>query len=183
MTTQADIQKTATALATARDALAAALRVMQQGMDAVKDHDMPAIKRAARIVAKGHNLLAEQIRDNRDLFKKPRSYVVDGMKYGLQKRPGKMRWSNDAQVVERIKRLAAAGDIAGDQIALLIATQEKPVAKALEGLDARLLKKLGVTVEADCDEVLIKSVDSAVEKQINAIIKDVTKDDNAAVVA
>lgn len=57
------------------------------------------------------------------------------------------------------------------------------MAKALEALDARLLKKLGVTVEADCDEVLIKSVDSAVEKQINAIIKDVTADENAGVMA
>ena len=66
---------------------------------------------------------------------------------------------------------------------MLIARTERPVAKALEKLDARLLKRLGVTVAADADEVLIKSVDGEVERAVNAVIKDVTQDENAEVLA
>lgn len=38
-------------------------------------------------------------------------------------------------------------------------------------------------VAADSDEVLIKSVDGEVEKAVNAVIKDVTHDANAEVLA
>ena len=92
-----------------------------------------------------------------------------------------MSWACDAQLIERIKRLVDAGELSEEQQEMLIARTERPVAKALEKLDARLLKRLGVTVAADCDEVLIKSVDGEIEKAVNAVIKDVTQDDNAQV--
>jgi len=55
------------------------------------------------------------------------------------------------------------------------------VAAGLEQLDAGLLKRLGVTIAADTDAPLIKSVDSEVEKAINAVIREATKDANAEV--
>lgn len=183
MTTQAEIQKRAEALAATRDALAALLRTLQAEIETVKGGRMPAIRAGARKVAAEHNRLRELIAANPQLFARPRTQVVAGLKYGLQKARGKMSWGSDAQLIERIKKLAAAGELSDDQVEMLIARTEKPVAKALEKLDARLLKRLGVTVAADCDEVLIKSVDGEVEKAVNAVIKDVTQDDNAQVLA
>lgn len=49
------------------------------------------------------------------------------------------------------------------------------VAAALEQLDGKLLKRLGVTVTADTDAPLIKSVDGDVEKLVSAIVKQAVK--------
>ncbi|TAN12927.1 MAG: hypothetical protein EPN34_03120 [Burkholderiaceae bacterium] len=183
MSTMQDIQKRAAILASTRDALAGTLRDLQARVDALKRAELPRIQRNARTVAADYSRLADLIRDNRELFAKPRTYIVQGLRFGLTKKRGKMTWGTDQQLIERIKRLAAAGDIAGDQLAILIQTTEKPVAKALEQLDGKLLKKLGVTVEADCDDVLIKSVGGDVEKAVNAVIKDVAADERAELAA
>ncbi len=166
MTTQADIQGRAEALATTRDALAELLRTLQAEIETVKAGAMPDIRKAARKVAEQHNRLRELIAANPGLFERPRSHVIHGLRYGLQKARGKMSWPCDSQLIERIHKLAAAGEISDDQVEMLIARTERTVAKALEKLDARLLKRLGVTVAADTDEVLIKSVDGEVEKAV-----------------
>lgn len=179
--TQADLQQRAELLAATRDTLAGLLRTLQAEIDTVKNGSMPAIRQAARRVAAEHNRLADLIAHNPQLFERPRTQVIAGLKYGLQKARGRMSWPCDTQLIERIKKLAAAGEISEEQQEMLIARTERPVAKALEKLDARLLKRLGVTVAADSDEVLIKSVDGEVEKAVNAVIKDVTADDHAQV--
>lgn len=178
-----DLQKRAALLATSRTALADVLRSVQTEVDAVKNHSLPRIRRQARTVADQHVRLTEQIRAHSDLFVRPRTQTVDGLRFGLMKRRGKMRWSSDAQLVKRIDKLVQDGEITDEQRELLVRTTEKPSAAALEKLDARLLKRLGVTVDADCDEVIIKSVDSTVEKMVNAVIKGVTQDENAEVLA
>ncbi|MDR2155932.1 MAG: hypothetical protein LBE78_13070 [Burkholderiaceae bacterium] len=185
MTTQADIQKRAETLSQTRDALADLLRTLHAEIETVKLGSLPEIRRSARKVAEDHNKLKTLIEANPELFERPRTHVVAGLKYGLQKQRGKMDWDSDEQLCARIRRLAAVGVVNGgityEQADLLIVTTERPVAKALEKLDGKLLKRLGVTVAADTDEVLIKSVDSEVEKAVNAVIKDVTKDENAEV--
>ena len=178
---QADIQHRAELLSQARETLAELLRVMTVELDTVRQGSIADIRRAAREVAARHNKLKELIAHNPALFERPRTHVVAGLKYGLQKARGRMSWPSDTQLCERIHKLADAGELSDDQREMLIARTEKPVAKALEKLDGKLLKRLGVTVAADTDEVLIKSVDREIEKAVNAVIKDVTKDENAEV--
>ena len=179
--TQADLQKRAAALSATRDILAGYIRTLEANIQTVKTGSLLEIQKVARQVTKQHLELQELINANPALFVKPRTHVVDGLKYGLQKKPGRLEWADDHQVVQRIYKLCADDTISPEQADLLIARTEKPVAKALEKLDAKLLKRLGVTVAADCDEPLIKSVDGEVEKAINAVIKDATKDMNAEV--
>ena len=179
--TQLDMQRRAEALSQARETLSELLRVMNAEIETIKQGSIAQIRAAGRKVAAEHNKLAELIAAHPDLFDRPRTHVVAGLKYGLQKQRGRMSWTCDTKLCERIHALTASGDLTAEQEALLINTTEKPVAKALEKLDAKLLKRLGVTVAADTDEVLIKSVDGEVEKAVNAIIKDITKDGNAEV--
>jgi len=180
-TTLEDLQKRASQLSQLRDKLAALLATLQGEIDTVKNGHMAAIRRAARQITQQHNELSELISANPGLFAKPRSYVVDGLKFGLQKQKGKMTWADGDDLCRRIRKLAYAGDISAGQVALCIKTEDKPVVAGLEQLDAKLLKKLGITVELDTDAPLIKSVDSEVEKAVNAMIKDATKDANAEV--
>lgn len=169
LTTQASL------LAAARNELSLQFAEMQSGLDAVQKHYMPRVHKAARRVAAEHARLSELIDGAPELFDKPRTQTVNGLRFGLQKRRGKMRWASDEQLAQRIYKLVDAGELAPEQVEVLLVRTERPVAKALEQLDGRLLKKLGVTVDADCDEVLIKSVDSAVEKAVAAVIKEMAR--------
>ncbi|MGE3348165.1 MAG: hypothetical protein AB7I35_12105 [Ramlibacter sp.] len=180
MTTElAAIQKRAAALSEYRDKLSALFITLQGNLDTVKNGSLPEIKRVARQVAKEHNELVDLIRANPELFEKPRSYVVDGIKFGMQKQPGSLTWDDDAKVVERIRRMVEAGDMAPEQAELLINTTEKPAANALGQLDERTLKRLGVRLVGDGDEPLVKSVDSNVEKAVTSVINAAIKEANA----
>lgn len=179
--TLTELQRRAEALSKTRDALAGLFKTLQDEIDTVKHGALPAIKRVARQLAKQHEELRDLIAANPELFVRPRTHVVDGLKFGLQKQPGKLSWEDDAKLCERIHGLHGKDVLTDEQVQLLIATTEKPVAKTLEKLDGGILKRLGVTVGSDTDEPLIKSVDSEVEKAVNAVIKEATKDDNAAV--
>jgi hypothetical protein len=181
MTTLQDVHTRAQVLSKSRDLLGQLLRTMEAQIETIKTGSLPDIKRAARQIIKQHDELTTLIVANPAMFAKPRTHIVDGLKFGLQKRPGMLMWEDDAVLCERIHKLCKAGDLTAEQADMLIARREKPVAKALEKLDGKLLKRLGVTVTADTDEPLIKSVDGEVEKAINAIIKDATQDANAAV--
>ena len=181
MTCLQEIQKTAAALSKTRDALSAHMHSLEAQMQALKTSALPEIRRVARQIARQHLELLELNKANAALFEKPRTYVVDGLKFGMQKKVGKLQWECDTKLCARITQLVKTGDISDEQADMLITRVEKPVAKALEKLDGKLLKRLGVTLTADSDEPLIKAVDSEVEKAVNAVIKDITKDTNAEV--
>lgn len=176
----AAIQKRAAALSECRDKLSALFITLQTNLDTVKNGSLPEIKRVARQVAKEHNELVDLIRANSELFERPRSYVVDGIKFGMQKQQGSLKWDDDTKVVERIRRLVEQGEMTPEQADLLINTTEKPVASALAQLEGRLLKRLGVTLEGAGDEPLIKSVDSTIEKAVTSVINAAIKEANEA---
>ena len=177
------VQKQAAALSKTRDCLSNLFKTLEAEINTVKTGSLPEINRVARQIAKQHSELQTLIEANPALFDKPRTHVVDGLKFGLQKKPGRLQWDDDAKLCGRIEGLTVQEIISPEQQDMLIVVTKKPVAKALEKLDGKLLKRLGVTISADQDEALIKSVDSDVEKAVNAVIKDVTKDANAAVLA
>ncbi len=57
---------------------------------------------------------------------------------------------------------------------MLIATSERPAKEALANLTAAELKKLGISVTDGGDAVFIKPADSAVDKMVDALLKDAT---------
>ena len=179
MTTLADIQKRATALSECRDILSGLFLTLQSGLDTVKNGSMTEIKRVARKVAKEHNELADLIKAHPELFEKPRSYVVEGIKFGMQASPGTMQWEDDEKVCKRIDDLVEAGDIPADQVDLLVTTKRKPVADAVRQLPAAVQRRIGVRLEGDGDQPLIKSVDSAIEKAVTSVINAAIKEANA----
>ena len=59
-----------------------------------------------------------------------------------------------------------------DALALLIKTTEKPIKDGLSALPADKLKKLGVKVTDDTNKIVIKPVDSEVDKIVDALLGD-----------
>ncbi|WP_304308097.1 hypothetical protein [Pseudacidovorax intermedius] len=176
----ADMHKRAERLSNSRDELARLFQHLQVDLDQVKRHHMPAVKSVARRIAKEQAELHALIESSPDQFTRPRSQVVEGIKFGYQLVAGKLTWEDDARVCARIRALAAAGDLPEDQVALLISITEAPSAAALRALDEKLLKRMGVTLEGAGDRAFIKSVDSSIEKAVNAVINAAIKEAQAS---
>lgn len=150
-----------------RDMLIMLVTELHDAIEELKRTHLPGIKTAAAETANAKSALDALIDDNRTLFVKPRSVIYSGIKVGLQKGRGGLDYEDEATVIRLIKK-----HLPKEQHDLLIKTIEKVIKKALGELDVATLKKIGVTVQDTGDVVLIKPVDSDVDKIVNAMLKE-----------
>lgn len=170
MATIEQIETQAKARAQAREKLAEIVTTLQNGIDVLKRNAMPRIKAAVNKAADTSDELLQLVNESPELFKKPKSVTFHGIKLGYQKEKGKIEFEDPELVIKLIrKHLPQLADT-------LIATTEKPSKEALNSLTAEQLKKIGVTVTSDSDVVFIRSVDSDVDKMVNALIKGATEE-------
>lgn len=165
--TLTDIQTAAKKFADARARLGTAVTALNSQLEALKRQMMPHIKEQLANTASRMCELQHLIETNPGLFDKPRTQIFHGIKLGFRKGSGGIDWEDDTKVVELIRK-----HFTKPQADLLIKTTEKPIAKALADLDVTDLKKIGCTVESTGDVVVIRPVDSEVDKIVNALLKD-----------
>lgn len=110
--------------------------------------------------------LDDQLMAAPNLFVKPRSLEVDGVKAGYKKDSDALDWDNDAEVIARIKALRA------DLAPVLIRTSESLVIDALAQCDADLLRLLGIRSISGADRRYIVINDNDAEKLSKILIKD-----------
>lgn len=170
MTTLLDLERRAKAVATTRALVTQIVTELNAGIDALKRDQMPKLKTAIAAAAEQHDRLKVLIEANPELFAKPKSVVYHGIRLGYRKRTGALQFDDQEKVVALIRKHFA------DQFDLLVRTEEKPIKKALEGLSAAELKKLGITVEDSGDVVFIKPVDSATDKLVDQLLKSATEE-------
>jgi hypothetical protein len=108
-----------------------------------------------------------QLTGHPELFERPRTMTLHGIRLGYAKGKGKITWEDDAKVVAAIRRTFAR-----DTSDRLIAITERPVKDALASLPAAELRRLGVQVEEAGDYVFIKASDSEVDKLVAQILKE-----------
>jgi hypothetical protein len=176
MTPLEQLQRTATALSQHRDDLRAELLLLDAEVTAAKAAHMKAIHTITRRLVKSQAELSAGILANPKLFTRPRTFITEGVKFGLRKQVGKMHWDDDAKLLNRLDDLFHKNEISREKYDMAVETKYNLVSKGLEQLDAKLIKRLGITIEADSDAVEIKSVDGEVEKMVKAIIKDAAQD-------
>lgn len=114
--------------------------------------------------AKGE--LREAIEAAPELFVRPRTQTVDGVKFGMRKQPGALRMTDESRVIERIRKVLP------ERVADLVQVKETVVKAALKKLPAKTLARLGVTLEADEDEVQIKGATDELDKIVDALMGD-----------
>ncbi|MDD5176788.1 MAG: hypothetical protein PHQ05_10240 [Sterolibacterium sp.] len=117
---------------------------------------------AAEAVA--HKNLEELLIANPQLFKKPRSLSIDGVRCGYIKAADTLDWADDAAVIARIKALRE------DLAPVLIRTQESLVVDALAGVDAKDLVGFGVRTITGADNIFITVGDNDAEKLTKLVI-------------
>lgn len=170
MTSLVDIETRAKKYAEAREDLAGIVAALNDGIKALKRDHMKRLKKAVADAAERHDALKALIEDAPELFVKPRTVVFHGIKLGYQKGKGKIEWDDADQVVRLIKKHFP------EQADVLVATTERPAKDALAQLTAAELKKLGISVTDGGDAVFIKPADSAVDKMVDALLRDATEE-------
>jgi len=160
------ISKRAESFAAARQLLAERVTALNDGMAQLRRQHIAGIRRALNKAAEAEAELRELVQASQAAFTKPRTRVFSGVKVGFIKGKGVINIPDAAAVIARIKKHLP------DQADILINTTEKPVKDALAQLDGADLKKLGVTLTDAGDQVVIKPVDSEVDKMVDALLKD-----------
>jgi hypothetical protein len=171
MATLGDIERLTKEYAEWRRDLSEAVLVAEYEIAAIKRRHVVAIKRKVEAVAERQAQLKAAIEASPELFKKPRTMIIDGVKIGFMKEKGKISWDDKDQVVRLIKKHCP------EQADVLIKTVEKPIRDALQQLPAADLKRIGVTIGETGDVVVIKSTDNEIDKLVEALLKGDSKDD------
>lgn len=166
MPTLGEIETLTKTFSEARDVVRDRVQELKDEIEVLKRRRLRGIRNAVQKAAAAHEDLWQAIDGSREMFVKPKSMVLFGVKIGLQKGKGGLNWEDDAKVCELIAELFEE-----DQAKLLIKVTKKPIEAALKELDDDELKKIGVRSEPGTDIVLIKPVDGEVDKQVNAMLK------------
>jgi len=161
-----DIEKLTKVFSDARQLLSDRVRALEEEIQTIKRRRMPGIKSAVNAVIEQQSGLKDAVEESRSLFVKPKTITMYGVKVGLQKAKGKIFWADDAQIVRLIKKHFP------EQEEILIKKTEKPIKEALIHMAAADLKKIGVTVNENGEQVVIKSTDSDIDKLVDALLKE-----------
>lgn len=105
------------------------------------------------------------------LFSRPRSILVDGVKAGYRKGEDELDWDDAATVIKRIRALPELADMAQ----VLIRTEETLNIAALAELTSTQRQRIGVRRIAGIDQNFISFTDTDVEKLVKAILADTAK--------
>jgi phage host-nuclease inhibitor protein Gam len=147
---------------------------LQKAIEAIKARRAKRLKALIGETVEAEAILRAMIEDCPECFKRPKAHVFNGIKVGYKKGKGSLTWKNLNSVISRIRthlpRMAET----------LIRTKYEPDKQALGKLTGDELKKIGVKVGDDSDVVLIKPVEGAMEKTVNALIKEAAGKKGAA---
>ena len=121
-------------------------------------------------VSAAKEALRAAIQASPELFVKPRTVAVDGVKFGFRKQTGALDIGDEAQAIDRLrKKLPGVADT-------LVVVRETLDKKGLRKLPAADLAKIGVTIDDPVDEVVIAAAASDIDKLVDALLSDGEED-------
>lgn len=166
MATMKEIEALTKRYADATGALGGTLGELEERKKKLQREYLPQIKRQVTAARNAKAVLSEAIDESPELFVKPRTVTFHGVRVGFQKAKGRIEFDDADQVVKLIRKHFP------EQFDVLVKTTERPVKDALAQLSAADLKKLGINVVADSDEVVIKDASGEIEKLVEALLRD-----------
>ena len=165
------IAKATRQFADARRELATLVDTTNRRMRLIYEDNLAQLRKLLARAADSRAALEALIAAAPELFARPRTIVLHGVKIGLRKGRGGIEWDDEEQVVRLVKKLFP------DQADVLIRTTEQPVKNALAELPAVDLKRLGVTVEETGDVPVVQPADTAVDKVVKAFFKSTSTEE------
>jgi hypothetical protein len=153
-----------------RDALKQIVQALNDQIAAIKRVALPDIKRAVARAAESEHQLRADIAAAPDLFVQPRTVIFHGLKCGYEKGKLKLVCPDPDQACDLIRKHFP------DLAETLIVTKLSPNKKALAELGPKDLKRLGLSLEDPGDQIVIRAVDSDVDKIVTALLADAAAD-------
>lgn len=166
MATLKEIESLTKTYADRRGALAGTVGGLNDELEQVKRKYLARIRREVAAAKDAEANLRSAIEGSPELFTKPRTVTVHGVKVGFQKGKGKVVFEDADQVLKLIKKHL------GDQAELLIVTEEKPNKDAIAQLPAADVKRIACSVVGTGDQVVIKDAAGEVDKLVAALLKE-----------
>jgi hypothetical protein len=143
---------------------------MKEAIEEVRDRHYPKIREIAKIVANNQSILMIAIGKSPEIFIRPKTMVLHGVKVGFQKGKKSYVFDDEERVIENIKELF--GKLWPENIEHLVRTKESVYKPALDKLSGEELESIGVEKLPASDEVVVKSTGTAVDKFVAALLKD-----------
>ena len=169
------IVELASVYAGAHRALADTVRRLRRDTESLALARLPRIRGLASEAANARAELVATIADRPDLFERPRTRLIDGVKVGIRKQPGRVQIDDEERVIARIRARLPA-----EQAELLIRRRENVDKRAVSDLTAADLKRLGIRVGDDEDVVIVDSQDREIERYVTKLLQDATPSEAVA---
>lgn len=155
-----EIEALARGYAKARDALEDTADEIKELQRKAVASRMRGLRNRIAEAAAARDALQAAIEARPDLFVRPRTVAVDGVKFGYRKQAGAIDLGDEAKAIERLRKLFPARE------ASTVNVRETLDKKALRKLPAADLARIGVTIGDPGDAVVIEVAPSDVEKLI-----------------
>lgn len=167
MPTMTEIEQLTRDYAEARAYLSGVVSRLQEELERIKHPALPLIREAVGKTSEAHGKLYAAVEAAPELFNKPKTITIAGIRVGYMKQRGQVVIEDEAAVIARIRKLLPA-----EQAELLIRVRESVHKPGVYDLTAGDLKRLGISISADEEAVVIKPVDSEVDKLVNALLAE-----------
>ncbi len=172
--TMTEIELQTRAFKRAHDLLADRVSDLNEEIEKLKRRRLPGIRSAVADAAEQRDKLSALIEAHPELFEKPKTVVIDGVRVGFSKAKGKIVIDDPARTILLIKRRHP------ELAETCIRVTESPNKKALANVPIATIKALGCKVEETGDEVVIRTVDSDVDKLVGALLAEAADWEQAA---
>lgn len=166
MATLNEIDIKAKLYADARARLSAHVTDLRDQLEQAKRAALPYIKSQVAAVKEREAALRALIEESPELFVKPRSVVVHGIKVGFEKSRGRITVADLDKTLKLIRQHFA------EKFDTLVKTTRKLVKKAVGNLPAADLKKIAVEIEGTGDVVVIEDTTSDIDKLVSALLDE-----------
>ncbi len=170
-----EIEALASEYARRRDALRERVRDAQAEVDAVKRRHFVVLRRRTDAAKNARDDLVAAVESSPELFRKPRTRLLHGIKVGWRKRPGRIEIEDEAATIAAIRRKLGEEDADN-----LIQVRERLDRRGLRSLSARDLMRIGAVAVADADEPIAIPADSEIDKLVDALLEGAEVEEEAA---
>lgn len=171
----AEIEALAGVFASHRAQLAGRVEALEAIVRDAKRRALPGLRDAVTRTADAKIALAEALSEHPELFEKPKTRMLAGVRVGYMKQRGKVEITDEGKVIDRIRNLLPA-----DQAELLVRVRESVDKQAAADLTAADLRRLGISLTDDIDVMVIKPVDAKLDKLVDDLLAEATETEEAA---
>lgn len=165
-TTMTTIEERTRYYAACRDELATQVNALEADLVVAREQHRADIIQALRAHKQAEDDLRACLASAPQLFEKPRTRVLHGIRVGYQKGKGGLEIIDEEVTIKLIRKHCP------DKVDVLLRVTEKPIRKALQNLDAGLLKRLGVNILGTGDVIVLSATDGDLDKLIKALQGD-----------